>query len=79
MTVKDIVTKYLKDNGYDGLCGDACGCGLDNLFPCELNDGGYYSGCEPAYKQTNPYDGGRIYNGWVPSEWYSPEKDGRKK
>jgi hypothetical protein len=38
LTVKEIVTKYLKDNGYGGLFdpgnGDPCGCRLDDLMPC---------------------------------------------
>lgn len=44
MNVKDIVRAYLKDNGYDGLCGDFCGCGIDDLMcGCDPNF------CEPAY------------------------------
>jgi len=46
MNVTDIVIKYLKDNGYDGLCGDGCGCGLDDFAPCDSNIGD----CKPAYK-----------------------------
>ena len=34
MTVYEIVKKYLKDNGCDGLCTDDCGCHLDDLMPC---------------------------------------------
>jgi hypothetical protein len=35
ITCKDMVVKYLKENGYDGLCGEECGCVLkDGLFPC---------------------------------------------
>jgi hypothetical protein len=34
MTVKEIVIKYLKDNGYDGLYSDDCGCMIDDLIPC---------------------------------------------
>ncbi len=45
MTVKDIVKKYLLDNGFDGLAGDECGCEVDDLFPC---DSGH--GCEPGVK-----------------------------
>ena len=33
--VKQIVKEYLKENGYDGLAGDECGCGIENLFPCD--------------------------------------------
>lgn len=36
MTVLDIVKKYLRDNGFDGLAGDDCGCALeDGIAPCE--------------------------------------------
>ncbi len=38
MTVRDMVKDWLVCNGYDGLwCdmgSDACGCGLEDLFPC---------------------------------------------
>lgn len=47
MTVKEIIVKYLKENGYDGLCNeDYCGCELKDLMPCnELP-----SSCESGYK-----------------------------
>ena len=45
---KQIITDYLKSNGFDGLCGDGCGCGLDNLCPCVENDGNPLL-CKPAY------------------------------
>lgn len=35
MDILDIVKKYLKDNGYDGLGNDECGCSIDDLFPCD--------------------------------------------
>ena len=35
MTVKEIVKKWLEDNGYDGLAGEDCGCKLDDLFCCQ--------------------------------------------
>lgn len=25
---------WLRENGYDGLAGYQCGCGLDDLMPC---------------------------------------------
>jgi len=34
MTLKEIVQKYLQDNGFKGLAGENCGCGLDDLMPC---------------------------------------------
>lgn len=50
MTVSQIVKKYLNDNGFDGLYGDHCGCGLDDFMPCD----GECSSCEPAYKHICP-------------------------
>jgi len=46
MNVKDIVKKYLEDNGYDGLYADYCGCEIDDLFPC-CED---FGDCEPGIK-----------------------------
>ena len=44
-TCFDIVRDYLIANGYDGLAGEECGCGLDDLAPCceTMNE------CRPAY------------------------------
>lgn len=47
MTVKEIITAYLKENGYDGLCRDDCGCSLSDLVPC---NGECWEDCEPGYK-----------------------------
>jgi len=34
-SIKEILTEWLKANGYDGLCSrHGCGCGLDDLMPC---------------------------------------------
>lgn len=45
-TVKDIVTEYLKSNGYDGLYNDDCGCPVDDLAPCcQL-----YDDCTAGYR-----------------------------
>jgi len=49
MTVKKIIVKYLKENGFDGLChpDSECGCNIDDLVPCsELNEN-----CETGYKK----------------------------
>jgi len=48
MTVIEIVLKYLNDNGYDGLCSECCGCGKDDLSPCNCDD---VLACSPAYKR----------------------------
>ena len=47
MTVKDMVKKYLETNGFDGLCCEDCGCGLDDLMAC----GETYNDCKAAYKR----------------------------
>lgn len=49
-TVRDIVKKYLEDNGFGGLQDYAeCACDLDDLMPhifCDHNP----VGCTPGYK-----------------------------
>ncbi len=45
-TVIEIIREYLKQNGYDGLAGDDCGCEVDDLQPCCSDCGS----CEPGYK-----------------------------
>ena len=44
MNVRQIVLAHLKAGGFDGLAGEDCGCGLDDLMPCD----GYRSDCHPA-------------------------------
>jgi len=44
--VRDIIREYLVANGYDGLCSEECGCGLDDLMPCEYG----IQHCVPAEK-----------------------------
>lgn len=47
ITVKFIVEKYLKENGYDGLYQpDSCACEVDDLMPCD----GDVMGCEAGVK-----------------------------
>ena len=48
MNVKEIISKYLLDNGYDGLFNSdtECGCLSDDDYPCE----GEIGNCEPGYK-----------------------------
>ena len=46
MTVKEIIIKYLKDNGFGGLCNndEGCCCAMNEM--CSLGDS--YD-CKPAY------------------------------
>ena len=44
-SVGEIVQEYLRANGYDGLAGENCGCGVDDLFACGEN----CLDCNPAY------------------------------
>ena len=46
LTIKDIIKKYLVDNGYDGLCNEECGCGIAEMPACC----GPFDECQPAYK-----------------------------
>lgn len=49
MNSQEIIIRYLKNNNYDGLWrADNCGCGIDDLFPCDC----CFSNCVPAYKWT---------------------------
>ena len=49
MTILELVEKYLRDGGYDGLVSEdrECGCALDDLGPCES----WIGACEPAHKR----------------------------
>lgn len=53
-TVQEIITIHLKQNGYDGLCNDDCGCLIDDLAPC----GNISLNCKAGYKAT---DGESVY------------------
>jgi hypothetical protein len=35
MNVREIVIAHLNAGGFDGLCCDGCGCGMDDLIPCD--------------------------------------------
>jgi len=37
--VVDVVRQWLEDHEYTGLCGEECGCRLDDLMPCECPPG----------------------------------------
>ena len=45
MIVKNIIRDWLIKYGYDGLCNEHCGCGINDLAPCDEMK----SDCEPAY------------------------------
>ena len=49
MTVREIVKKWLVDNGYGGLVNDMsdCGCEVDDLMPCDSEG---CESCEAGYK-----------------------------
>ena len=34
ITALSLMIKALQNVGADGLCGDDCGCGIDDLCPC---------------------------------------------
>lgn len=54
MNVRDIIIKYLKANGFDGLYCEhlECSCDLNDLIPCEYD---CIASCQPGYKtQCNP-------------------------
>jgi hypothetical protein len=46
MNVREIVIAHLKAGGFDGLCCDGCGCGLDDLMPCD--EYSHIGECKPA-------------------------------
>jgi len=56
-----IVRNWLKENGYDGLFIDDCGCVLDDLQPC----GKDFAWCKPGYiqRETGAENGDLCYGG----------------
>jgi len=56
-TVGQMIYNYIKKNGGVGLCSDCCGCGLDDLMPCN-GDYGFISNCEIATKKEWDEDKG---------------------
>ena len=47
MNVKEIVETWLRDNNYDGLCTENCGCALEDLIPCDSP----CDLCVPGYRE----------------------------
>ena len=70
MTVKDIVSGYLHEHGFDGLCTDGCGCGLRWLFECE--EARTY--CIPAYFHKIEAPDGGLYQQPIPHGFYSTRR-----
>jgi hypothetical protein len=56
VTIKEIVTEYLKANGFDGLCNIEveCGCLLKEDGGLMLCDDPSAEHCEPGYKCHHP-------------------------
>lgn len=50
-----MVRMYLERNGYEGLCGDECGCELADLMPC---GGEYAMDCVGGHKTDCTCDDG---------------------
>ena len=73
MTVKEIVKDYLEKNGYDGLCSEQCGCGLDGLMPCSCVKNEVIEMCEAAYKHEMKESGG-LYGANIPQVRYTTRK-----
>ena len=48
MNAKEIIEKHLKENGYDGLYSENCGCQISNLMPCCIGEEMF--DCEAGYK-----------------------------
>lgn len=55
MNVREIIEKYLKDNGFEGLTGEYCGCELSDLMPCGGTN--FPDLCQPGYKIPCPGKG----------------------
>lgn len=45
-SIKKIISDYLEENNYEGLCNIECGCSINDLFPC----GEIQEDCITAYK-----------------------------
>lgn len=56
MNVRQIISFWLKENGYDGLYTTNCSCTLENLMMCDERDNlleckaGYKMACRCSFK-----------------------------
>ena len=62
MNVKEIITAWLKEHGYDGLCGEECGCEIADLAPCCEAEN--ILSCVPGYKNECDYPCSALAEGW---------------
>lgn len=68
LTVKEIIKKYLDENGYDGLyCPDLCACKSDDLAPCDNLtlecEPGFIRHCDSCNEKKETSDG-ECPEGW---------------
>lgn len=72
MTVQEIVKDWLTAHGYDGLAGDECGCGVDDLAPCGFCN---LDECKAAHKRVADNDDAVMYMCMVGDVIYVAEED----
>ncbi|HDY90020.1 MAG TPA: hypothetical protein ENH82_18105 [bacterium] len=71
MNIREIVTEWLKNNGYDGLVNDDCGCNVSDLMlcdepsiNCEAGHQRYCNGCKIECEDREEYEiGGCVMEG----------------
>ena len=62
MKVLEMIAIQLRQLGADGLCNDECGCGLDDLAPC--ND--WIGDCVPATAVNTCNEDGEYETTYIP-------------
>lgn len=55
--VREIVLSYLRANGYEGICCENCGCGIDNLMWCDSP----CDACRPAMSHIATEENADLY------------------
>lgn len=50
LDIKNILEQWLKENGYDGLYRESCGCQVGDLMPCDEPG----ADCKAGYKVPCP-------------------------
>jgi hypothetical protein len=59
MKIHDIIKQALAEVGADGLASDDCGCGIEDLQPCESG----CMDCVPALRVLDPFNNQPIWVG----------------